>query len=279
MDNLTSILRDKQACLEDWFGKRKGSIVAFSGGIDSALVLFLAGKIQGKGNAIGVISRSESLKDKDFEQAKAFCRQFDISLEVIKTREINDEQYNRNPQNRCFFCKQHLYRELQAVKEKYPLFDVLNGTNYDDLRDYRPGLQAAANYGILSPLAGCKITKEDIRLLARQAGLPNWNKPASPCLSSRIPYHQAITAEKLKQIERAEDILNTFGFKDVRVRHYGASAQVEVPADELPRLYFLSDTVTEQLKAVGFEQVCIDPEGLVSGKLNRSIINPLDTTP
>jgi uncharacterized protein len=279
MDHLTSILRDKQACLEDWFGKRKGSIVAFSGGIDSALVLFLAGKIQGKGNAIGVISHSESLKDKDFEQAKAFCRQFDISLEVIKTREINDEQYRQNPQNRCFFCKQHLYRELQAVKEKYPLFDVLNGTNYDDLGDYRPGLQAAANYRVQSPLADCKITKEDIRQLARYSGLPNWDKPASPCLSSRIPYHQVITAEKLKQIERAEDILNTFGFKDVRVRHYGASAWVEVPADELPRLYSLSDTVTEQLKAVGFEQVRIDPEGLISGKLNRSIINPLDITP
>jgi uncharacterized protein len=279
MDNLTSILQDKQACLEDWFRKRKGSIVAFSGGIDSALVLFLARKIQGKSNAIGVISHSESLKDKDFEQAKAFCRQFDISLEVIKTREINDEQYRRNPQNRCFFCKQHLYRELQVVKEKYPLFDVLNGTNYDDLGDYRPGLQAAANYRVQSPMVDCKITKEDIRQLARYFGLPNWDKPASPCLSSRIPYHQAITTEKLKQIERAEDILNTFGFKDVRVRHYGASAQVEVPADELPRLYFLSDTVTEQLKAVGFEHVRIDPEGLVSGKLNRSITNPLDTTP
>ncbi|MDR1161286.1 MAG: ATP-dependent sacrificial sulfur transferase LarE [Tannerellaceae bacterium] len=279
MDNLTSILQDKQACLEDWFRERKGSIVAFSGGIDSALVLFLAGKIQGKSNAIGVISHSESLKTKDFEQAKAFCRQFDISLEVIKTREIDDEQYRRNPQNRCFFCKQHLYRELQAVKEKYPLFDVLNGTNYDDLGDYRPGLQAAANYQIQSPLVDCKVTKEDIRLLARYFGLPNWNKPASPCLSSRIPYHQVITAEKLKQIEQAEDILNTLGFKDVRVRHYGASAQVEVPADELPRLYSLSDTVAGQLKAIGFEHVRIDPEGLVSGKLNRSITNPLDTTP
>jgi uncharacterized protein len=279
MDNLTSILQDKLACLEDWFGKRKGSIVAFSGGIDSAFVLFLAGKIQGKSNAIGVISHSESLKAKDFEQAKAFCRQFDISLEVIKTREITDEQYNRNPQNRCFFCKQHLYRELQAVKEKYPLFDVLNGTNYDDLGDYRPGLQAAANYRVQSPLVDCKVAKEDIRLLARYFGLPNWNKPASPCLSSRIPYHQLITAEKLAQVERAEDILNVLGFKDVRVRHYGALARIEVPADELPRLQGLSDTVTTQIKALGFEQVWIDPEGLVSGKLNRTIINPQQTIP
>ncbi|MDR1624758.1 MAG: ATP-dependent sacrificial sulfur transferase LarE [Tannerellaceae bacterium] len=279
MDNLTSILQDKRSCLEDWFGKRKGSIVAFSGGIDSALVLFLAGKIQGKSNAIGVISHSESLKTKDFEQAKAFCGQFDISLEVIKTREISDEQYNQNPQNRCFFCKQHLYRELQTVKEKYPLFDVLNGTNYDDLGDYRPGLQAAANYRVQSPLVDCNVTKEDIRLLARYFGLPNWNKPASPCLSSRIPYHQVITAEKLAQIERAEDILNMLGFKDVRVRHYGALARIEVPADELPRLHAISDTVTGQIKAAGFEQVWIDPEGLVSGKLNRTITNPLKTIP
>ncbi|MDR1201356.1 MAG: ATP-dependent sacrificial sulfur transferase LarE [Tannerellaceae bacterium] len=274
MDNLTPILQDKLACMEDWFRKRKGSIVAFSGGIDSALVLFLARKTQGKSNVIGVISHSESLKNKDFEQAKDFCRRFDISLEVIKTREINDEQYNQNPQNRCFFCKQHLYRELQAVKEKYPLFDVLNGTNYDDLGDYRPGLQAAANYRIQSPMVDCEITKEDIRLLARYLGLPNWNKPASPCLSSRIPYHQVITAEKLEQIERAEDILNTFGFKDVRVRHYGSSARIEVSVDELPRLHSISDMVTEQIKAVGFEQVWIDPEGLVSGKLNRSLQIP-----
>jgi uncharacterized protein len=274
MDGITSVLQNKLTCLEDWLGKRKGSIVAFSGGIDSTLILFLARKIQGKNNVLGVISHSESLKNRDFEQAKEFCNLFDIFLEVIKTEEINDEQYNRNPQNRCFFCKQHLYKKIQSIKDKYPLFDILNGANYNDLGDYRPGLQAAANYQVQSPLVDCKVTKNDIRQLALHFGLPNWDKPASPCLSSRIPYHQVITAEKLKQIELAENILNEFGFKDVRVRHHGAYARVEVPAGELPRLRSMSDTIIGRIKTVGFEQVLIDAEGLVSGKLNRALQIP-----
>ncbi len=170
--------------------------MAFSGGIDSTLVLFLARKFQGKGNAVGVISNSESLKKKDFELAQTICNQFDINLEVIKTNELADERYNMNPVNRCFFCKEHLYSDLSAVKEKYPDFDVLNGTNFDDFGDYRPGLQAAANHEILSPMADCKITKTELRQMALYFDLPNWDKPASPCLSSRIPYNHVITHQK-----------------------------------------------------------------------------------
>ncbi|HKI89161.1 MAG TPA: 7-cyano-7-deazaguanine synthase, partial [Draconibacterium sp.] len=144
MSLLTSEIKQKLNELEKWYTARKGSIVAFSGGIDSTLVLFLARKFQGKGNAVGVISNSESLKKKDFDLAQVICKQFDIQLEVIKTKELADERYNLNPVNRCFFCKEHLYSDLSAVKEKYPDFDVLNGTNFDDFGDYRPGLQAAA---------------------------------------------------------------------------------------------------------------------------------------
>lgn len=269
MNILDPHLQHKLNQLQEWYSKQKGSIVAFSGGIDSTLVLFLARKFQGKENAIGVISNSESLKAKDFQLAKSFCQNFDIRLEVIKTEELSDLRYNQNPENRCYFCKEHLFHDLQEVKEKYPEFEVLSGTNHDDLGDYRPGLQAAAKYQVLSPMADCKLTKEELRQIAKHFGLPNWDKPASPCLSSRIPYNHNITREKLQQVEDAENLLNELGFEDVRVRHYGSYGQVEVQKTELEKLFGMEQEVIGKIKSVGFSDVKIDREGLVSGKLNR----------
>ncbi|HRA60558.1 MAG TPA: ATP-dependent sacrificial sulfur transferase LarE [Bacteroidia bacterium] len=269
MNDLSPKLQNKLSLLEQWFVKRKGSIVAFSGGIDSTLVLFLAGKFQGKQNAVGVISNSESLKSKDFELAREFCKTFDINLEIIKTMELVDERYYQNPVNRCYFCKEHLFHDLQSIKEKYPDFDVLSGTNYDDLGDYRPGLQAAAKYMVLSPMVDCNLSKDELRQIAKHFELPNWDKPASPCLSSRVPYNHQITREKLKQIEDAESILNEFGFNDVRVRHYGTYGQIEVKKDELEKLLLVENEVLYKMKKVGFKELRIDKEGLVSGKLNR----------
>ena len=276
MSEMTVEIQKKLNELEKWYSFRKGSIVAFSGGIDSTFVLYLARKFQGKGNAVGVISNSESLKKKDFELAKAICNQFDISLEVIKTNELEDERYNLNPVNRCFFCKEHLYNDLSTVKYKYPEFDVLNGTNFDDFGDYRPGLQAAANHEILSPMADCKVTKTEVRQMARYFNLPNWDKPASPCLSSRIPYNHVITHKKLRQVEDAENILNELGFNDVRVRHYDSYGKIEVPKEEVERLILLQDEVNEKFTSLGFEKCVIDTEGLVSGKLNRAIKNTVN---
>jgi len=273
MDNLNTNLQNKLDQLELWFSKRKGSIVAFSGGIDSSLVLFLARKFQGKQNAIGVISNSESLKNKDFELAKSFCSTFDIHLEIIKTLELADARYNQNPENRCYFCKEHLFHDLQSIKEKYSEFDVLSGTNYNDLGDYRPGLQAAAKYKVLSPMVDCNLTKDELRQIAKHFELPNWDKPASPCLSSRIPYNHEITREKLKQVEDAENILNEYGFNDVRVRHYGNYGQIEVQKEELEKLLLVENEVLEKIRNVGFTELKIDKEGLVSGKLNRVLKN------
>jgi uncharacterized protein len=271
MGELKHTTLEKLNKLEQWFGARKGSIVAFSGGIDSSLVLFLARKWQGRAGAIGVISNSESLKSKDFQLATSFSRQFDIHMEVIKTRELEDERYNENPIDRCFFCKEHLYTDLQNIREKFPGFPVLNGTNSDDYSDYRPGLKAATKYEVLSPLAACGISKEEIREIARHFDLPNWDKPASPCLSSRIPYNHRITQKKLVEIEQAEDLLNSFGFEDVRVRHYGDHGKIEVKEKDLDKLMQVKDAVVDQIRQIGFKEVVIDEEGLVSGKLNRSI--------
>src|SRR5665648_1013573 len=216
MNNLNPSLKDKLRLLENWFGQRRGSIVAFSGGIDSSLVLYLARKFQGRDNVVGVISNSESLKNKDFNLAQSFCKEFDIQLNVIKTNELSDLRYSQNPINRCFYCKDHLFHDLQELKKEYPGFEILSGTNYDDLGDYRPGIDAAQKNLVLSPLVDCKIAKEEIREIAGYFNLPNWDKPASPCLSSRIPYNQDVTVLKLRQIEAAEDLLNGHGFEDVR---------------------------------------------------------------
>ena len=271
MDELSLLLREKLSLLEVWFSKREGSIVAFSGGIDSTLVLFLARKFQGKEKAIGVISNSESLKNKDFNLAKSFCEDFDIQLNVIKTNELSDLRYNQNPINRCFFCKDHLFHDLQELKKDYPGFEILSGTNFDDLGDYRPGLDAAQKNLVLSPLVDCKLTKDEIRTIARYFNLPNWNKPASPCLSSRIPYLQEVTVEKLRQIETAEAILNSYGFEDVRFRHYGSYGKIEVQQDDLRKLDSIREIVVSAIKGIGFESVEIDTEGLVSGKMNRAL--------
>jgi uncharacterized protein len=266
-----SAIKDKLGLLEEWFSKPKGSIVAFSGGVDSSLVLYLARKFQGRDNVIGVISNSESLKNKDFNLAQSFCKEFDIRLIVIKTNEISDFRYSQNPVDRCFYCKDHLFHDLQKMKTEYPGFEILSGTNVDDLGDYRPGLNAAQKNMVYAPLVDCKITKEEVRTIARHFNLPNWNKPASPCLSSRIPYNQAITVAKLRQIEAAEEILNRYNFEDVRFRHFGTYGKIEVQHDVLEKLQVVREHVIRDIQALGFEHVEIDPEGLVSGKMNRVI--------
>lgn len=275
MNELDHNLEDKVDLLKQWFAKRKGSIVAFSGGVDSSLVLFFARKFQGRENAIGVISNSESLKNKDFNLAQSFCQLFDIQLKVIKTDELNDLQYSQNPVNRCFYCKNHLYQDLKVLKLQYPEFDILSGTNFDDLGDYRPGLEAAIKNQVNTPLVDCKILKKDIRTIARYFNLPNWNKAASPCLSSRIPYNQPVTESKLREIEAAEDLLNRLGFEEVRVRHYGTFAKIEVQKDNIDKLIVIKDLVIKEMNEIGFKRTEIDQEGLVSGKMNR-IFQPLD---
>lgn len=269
MQDLKPGLKSKVNSLELWFKNRKGSIVAFSGGVDSSFVLYMARKFQGKENVIGVISNSESLKHKDFLLAQSFCDQFDINLHIIKTLELSDLRYSENPINRCYFCKDHLFKDLQKLKQEFPNMDVLSGTNHNDLGDYRPGIDAAKENQVLSPLVDCEISKDELREMARYFNLPNWNKPASPCLSSRIPYNQSVTVGKLKQVEDAEDLLNDYGFEDVRVRHYGALGKIEVAQSDLGRLIDMKNEIVPLIKAIGFKTVEIDAEGLVSGKLNR----------
>lgn len=258
--------------LEAWFNPVEGSLTAFSGGVDSALVLFLSHKFLGE-KGIGVIADSPSLKRRDLKVATDFCQQLGIELRVINTGELNNSNYANNPSNRCFFCKDTLYQTMEDIRPEYPGYYMLNGTNLDDHGDYRPGIQAANNHGVYSPLSDCGIRKTDIRLLAKHFNLPVWDKPASPCLSSRIPYGQKVTEEKLHQIEAAETFLNRLGFDEVRVRHFGMEARIEVPADILEKLRPFKPQIQKAFKEMGFETATIDTEGFVSGKLNRAIVS------
>jgi len=257
--------------LEAWFQDLDGSLTAFSGGVDSALVLFLSHRFLGE-KGVGVISDSPSLKRSDLEIAHKFCEEHGITLQVIHTKEVDDPNYASNPVDRCFHCKSTLYTDLVALREQFPGYTLLNGTNVDDLGDYRPGLKAAEQNAIRSPLAECGLGKEDIRLLAREYGLTVWDKPASPCLSSRIPYGQAVTVGKLQQIEAAEKILGEVGFIQVRVRHMDGVARIEVPKEDFSRLQNEFDLISKRILELGFASVETDAEGLISGKLNRAVL-------
>jgi uncharacterized protein len=258
--------------IEHWFAKNcNKAIVAFSGGVDSCLVAFLARKYLGKTNMHAVIADSPSLKRKDLEIAISFCEEQDITLDIIQTKEMDNPNYAANPVDRCYFCKFTLYDELSLIAEKYPDTSILNGQNYDDLGDYRPGIKAAKEFRVLKPLADCNFTKIDIRQMAQYFDLSTWDKPASPCLSSRIPYGQEVTVEKLRQIEEAENMLNTLGFIDVRVRHFGDTAKIEVPNKQVSLLRKHESSIRKNILDIGFKVCEIDEEGLVSGKLNRAI--------
>ena len=257
--------------LRDWFRECPGALVAFSGGVDSSLLAFLSQHFLGRAQTLAVISASPSLKLSDLDEAKDFARANDLSIRVITTKEMENPSYFSNPSNRCYFCKHTLYDKLADLRKGYTGWWVLNGTNRDDLGDYRPGLKAADEFEVRSPLSDCGIDKEGVRALAAHFKLQCWDKPASPCLSSRVPYGEEITVEKLRQIEDAEALVKDAGFPINRVRHYGDTARVEVAEDLQTKLAENREAIAAGIRKLGFAQVDFDEEGFVSGKLNRVI--------
>ena len=255
--------------LEAWFANCPGALIAFSGGVDSSLAAFLAQYFLGRESMLAVISASPSLKLSDLAAAKDFAQSYDMPLRVITTQEMQNPDYFNNPSNRCYFCKHTLYDELAEIRKEFPGWWVLNGTNVDDHGDYRPGLKAADEFEVRSPLADCGLTKDEVRALAEHFELNCWDKPASPCLSSRVPYGEQITVAKLRQIEDAEAIVKASGFPINRVRHLGAIARVEVPETDVEQLQLERSAIVAEILKLGFERVEFDEEGFVSGKLNR----------
>jgi uncharacterized protein len=248
-------------------------VVAFSGGVDSAYLAYAATEVLGE-RALCVTAESASYPAHHRELAYRVAHEFGLRHEIINTGEIDRPEYRANSENRCYFCKSELYTHLTAIAKGRGFAHVADGTNADDRGDYRPGRVAAREFGVRSPLDEAGLTKAEIRELAREAGLPVWDEPASACLSSRIPYHNAVTPEKLRQIECGEEALHALGFRVCRVRHHDSLAKVEVAREDLERALEpgMFQTIVRELRAAGYESVVIDPKGYRTGSLNEGLI-------
>jgi len=246
------------------------ALVAFSGGADSALVAWAARAALGE-RALAVTARSESLAPSEAEAARALAARIGIAHEEIVYSELAIAGYADNPPDRCYLCKGELFRRLAAIASERGLAAVLDGSNADDRDDYRPGRRAGAELAVRSPLAEVGVGKAAVREALKALDLPVWDKPSSPCLSSRVPYGEPITREKLEQIGRAETALRELGFRELRVRHHGSTARIELPRAEIQRVLSdgVADEIVRRVRAAGFAFVALDLEGLRSGSLNR----------
>jgi pyridinium-3,5-biscarboxylic acid mononucleotide sulfurtransferase len=247
--------------------------VAFSGGVDSA-VLAKAAQLALGDAAVAVTGVSASLADGELEAARQIAEQIGIRHEVLSTDEFNDPNYTANPANRCYFCKTELYEQIEPLAKRLQLAVIVNGANVDDAGDWRPGMQAAGEHRVYSPLLECRFTKADVRELAAQWQLPVWDKPASPCLSSRVAYGEEVTPERLKMIDQAEQLLRSLDLRTVRVRyHRGDLARLEVPGEAIARLAEVEtrQRLAAELKRLGFKYVTLDLEGFRSGSQNAAI--------
>ena len=247
-----------------------GSVmVAYSGGVDSAFLAATAHRVLGA-QMLAVLADSPSLARRDMEQARAFAHSLSMPLQVVMTEELDRPEYARNDANRCFHCKDELFQTMEALGRKLGFSRIAYGMNLDDTRDFRPGQRAAEEHEVLAPLADAGLTKAEIRGLAHAAGYPVWDRPAAPCLSSRVEYGRTVTREVLEQIEKSEESLRQLGFREFRVRHHGELARVEIARNELPGALSLEmlDAITAALKQAGFKYVTLDCTGFRSGSMN-----------
>jgi uncharacterized protein len=265
----------KLAVLEARLKQLDSLMVAYSGGVDSAFLAATAHRVLGS-RMLAVLADSPSLARRDMEQACAFARSLGMPLEVVATEELDRPEYTRNDASRCFHCKDELFAVMEALGGKLGFSQIAYGMNADDTRDFRPGQRAAEQHAVLAPLAEAGLTKLEVRALAKAAGHPVWDRPAAPCLSSRVEYGRTVTREVLAQVERGEESLRQLGFSEFRVRHHGELARVEIARDELPRALAMEmlDAITAALKQAGFQYVTLDCTGFRSGSMNA--ILPVD---
>jgi len=259
----------KLRALEDRLKSLGSVMVAYSGGVDSAFLAATAHRVLAD-RMLAVLADSPSLARRDMEQACAFAESQGMPLRVMQTEELDKPEYQRNDADRCFHCKTELFDGMQKLGAELGFTHIAYGMNADDERDYRPGQRAARNHQVLAPLAEAKLTKQEIRELAKAAGYTLWDRPAAPCLSSRVEYGRTVTREVLEQVERSEESLRQLGFREFRVRHHGELARVEIARNELPRALSLEmlDAITAELRNAGFKYVTLDCTGFRSGSLN-----------
>ena len=269
---LVDDLAEKDQRLREVLASFSSAVVAFSGGVDSAYLAVVASQVLGSG-ALCVTADSPSYPEHHRSLALQVAQDFALRHEIISTAELERPEYRANPVNRCYYCKHELYTALQSLAGNRGIDVVLDGNNADDRGDYRPGRQAAREFGVRSPLDEAGLTKQEIRELSREVGLPTWDEPASACLSSRIPYDTEITDAKLRMVEQAEAALRGMGFRICRVRHHETLARLELGRDEIARALEpdVRDAIVRALRAVGYRQVAVDLEGYRMGSLNEGI--------
>ena len=277
----SNTLAERERRLHDLLRSFDAVIVAFSGGVDSAYLAWAATRALGPA-ARCITADSPSYPDHHRQLALRIARDFGLRHEFVRTGEMERAEYRANPVDRCYHCKHELYTVLSGVAADRGIPVIVDGSNADDRSDYRPGRKAAREFGVRSPLDEADLTKEDIRALSKQAGLPTWNEPASACLSSRIPYHSEVTSEKLRTIEQAETVLRQMGFRVCRVRHHSPSpsasaeqaiARIEIGRDEMARALEpdVRERIVSELRALGYQHVTIDLQGYRMGSLNEGV--------
>jgi pyridinium-3,5-biscarboxylic acid mononucleotide sulfurtransferase len=272
-NNLASVPGlDKERALRDQLTSLESVVVAYSGGVDSAYLALVAADTLGD-RALAVTADSASYPERHRQFAIQIARDFQLQHEIIHTNELERPEYRANPANRCYYCKHELYTHLSQIAAARGAV-VVDGNNADDRGDYRPGRQAAREFGVRSPLDDVDLTKAEIRALSQRAGLPTWDEPASACLSSRIPYHSEVTDEKLRTIERAEQALRSLGFRVFRVRHHDTLARLEIARDEMARALEpeINAAIVRELKAAGYRHVSLDLQGYRMGSLNEGLV-------
>lgn len=245
-------------------------VIAFSGGVDSTFLLKASCETLGS-RVIAVTATSSTYPERELREAISYAKQFGVQHIIIESEELDIEGFAKNPTNRCYYCKHELFSKLKEVAKEHNVKYVLDGSNFDDIGDFRPGMHAAKELGVISPLKEAKLTKEDIRKLSKDMDIPTWNKPAFACLSSRFPYGEEITADKLKMVDEAEQFLLDNGFKQLRVRHHGNIARIEVAPEDRARFFDIEvmDNISKKFKEVGFTYVTLDLSGYRTGSMNE----------
>lgn len=264
----------KEELLVAWLRSHGSIAIGYSGGVDSAYLAAIALATLGAGAVLAIVGRSASYPESQWTAARDLAEAIGLPILEVETDELNDPRYAANPTNRCYYCKTELWSRLVPIARQHGAVVIADGTNADDLRDHRPGAKAAQEHGVVSPLATFGFTKDDIRERSRARGLPTWQQPSSPCLSSRLPYGTPVTVGRLRRVERAEAALRELGIRgDLRVRHFGQVARVELGARELA--HWSTDARRRQLEAalvgVGYDRAEIDPRGFRSGALNEPL--------
>ena len=265
-------ITEKEKLLEASLLKHKSAVIAFSGGVDSSLLLFKALSVLRKENIIAVTGSAPSYPRNDMGSAREVIDFTGATWLIVETTEFSDPDYVKNGTQRCFFCKKNLFAILNKVADERGIRTVMDGTIYDDIDDHRPGRRAALEAGVISPLLEAGVQKEEVRVLLKKSDFPNWDKPSSACLSSRVPYDIEITPEILSQVECGEETLRGFGFKKTRLRWHGEIARIEVDQEDMAEALKVRKALVRAIKSIGFIYVCLDMEGIRTGSMNEGSI-------